>query len=52
MYKLMRSLRKHALNYLNQLWTLTSDRRREKDTTALMVELKSNWQTGSALNVC
>ena len=30
-YKLMRALRKHALNYLDQLWMLTSDRRREKD---------------------
>ena len=29
---LMRALRKHALNYLDQLWILTSDRRHEKDT--------------------
>ena len=39
----MRALRKHALNYLDQLWMLTSDRRHEKDTTALMTELKAGW---------
>ena len=30
-YKLMRALRKHALNYLGQLWMLASDRRHAKD---------------------
>jgi len=40
----MRALRKHALNYLGQFWMLTSDRRRhQKDTTALMTELKAVW---------
>ena len=34
-YKLMRALHKHALNYLGQLWMLTSDRWHEKDTTVL-----------------
>ena len=42
-YKRMRALRKHALNYLDQLWMLTSDRRHEKDTTALLTELKADW---------
>ena len=41
---LMRALRKHALNYLGQLWALTSDRRHEKDTTVLMTELKAGWR--------
>ena len=39
----MRALRKHALNYLGQLWMLTSDRQHEKDTTVLMTELKTDW---------
>ena len=39
----MRALRKHALNYLVQLWMLTSDRWHEKDTTVLMTELKADW---------
>ena len=38
----MRALRKHAVNYLGQLWMLTSDRRHEKDTTVLMTELKAD----------
>ena len=42
-YNLMRELRKHALNYLYQLWMLTSDRRHEKDTTVLMTEHKADW---------
>ena len=42
-YKLMRALRKHALNNLDQLWMLTSDRRHEKDTTVLTTELKADW---------
>ena len=42
-YKLMRALRKHALNYLDQLWMLTSDRRHEKDTAVLMTELEADW---------
>ena len=42
-HKLMRVLRKHALNYLDQLWMLTSDRRHEKDTAVLMTELKADW---------
>ena len=42
-YKLMRALRKHALNYLGQLWMLTSGRRHEKDTTSLMTELEADW---------
>ena len=33
-YKLMRALRKHALNYLGQLWVLTSDQRHANDVTA------------------
>ena len=32
-YKLMRALRKHALNYIDQLWMLASDRRHAKDAT-------------------
>ena len=43
-YKLMRSLRKHALNYSDQLWMLASDRRRDKDMTAQVAELKADWQ--------
>ena len=43
-YKLMRTLRKHALNYSDQLWMLTSDRRRDKDTTAQIAALKADWQ--------
>ena len=42
-YKLMRALRKHALNYLGKLWMLASDRRRAKDGTVLMTELKTDW---------
>ena len=42
-YLLMRALRKHALNYLDQLWVLASDRRHAKDDTALMTELKPDW---------
>ena len=42
-YKLMRALRKHALNYLGQLWMLTSDRRHAKDVAVLMTELKADW---------
>ena len=41
-YKLMRALRKHALNYLDQLWMLASDRRHAKDVTAQMAELKAD----------
>ena len=33
-YKLMRALRKHALNYLDQQWMLASDRRHAKEATA------------------
>ena len=40
-YKLMRVLRKHALNYLDQLWMLASDRRYAKDVTAQVAELKA-----------
>ena len=43
-YKLMRALRKHALNYLDQLWMLASDRRHAKDVTAQMLELKADWR--------
>ena len=43
-YKLMRALRKHALNYLGQLWMLASDRRHAKDVTAQMTELKADWR--------
>ena len=39
-YKLMRTLRKHALNYLGQLWMLASDRRHAKDAAVQMAELK------------
>ena len=44
-YKLIRALRKHTLNlnYLDQLWMLTSDQRHEKDTTVQMTELKADW---------
>ena len=41
--KLMRALRKHALNYLDQLWVLASDRRHANDVTAQMAELKADW---------
>ena len=41
--KLMRTLRKNALNYLGQLWMLASDRRHAKDVTAQMAELKADW---------
>ena len=40
----MRALRKHALNYLDQLWMLASDRRHAKDVTAQMLELKADWR--------
>ena len=43
-YKLMRALRKHALNYLDQLWMLASDRRHAKDATTQMAELKAAWR--------
>ena len=36
------STRKHALNYLGQLWMLSSDRRHEKDANVLMTELKAD----------
>ena len=39
----MRAPRKHALNYLGQLWMLTNDRRHEKDPTVLMTELEADW---------
>ena len=39
----MRALRKHALNYLGQLWMLASDRRHAKDVTAQMAEIKADW---------
>ena len=42
-YKLVRALRKHALNYLGQQWMLASDRRHAKDETALMTALKTDW---------
>ena len=42
-YKLMRALRKHAPNYLDQLWMLASDRWHAKDVTARMAELKADW---------
>ena len=42
-YRLMRALRKHALNYLDQLWMLASDRRHAKDATVQMTELKAGW---------
>ena len=48
-YKLMRALRKHALNYLDRLWMLASDRRHAKDVTTQTTELKADWQpTGGA----
>ena len=43
-YKLMRALRKHALNYLNQLWMFASDRRHAKDVTTQTAELKADWR--------
>ena len=43
-YKLVRALREHALNYLDQLWMLASDRRHAKDVTAQMTELKADWR--------
>ena len=43
-YKLMRALRKHALDYLDQLWMLASDRRHAKDATAQTFELKAGWR--------
>ena len=42
-YKLMRALRKHALNYLDQLWVLASDQRHAKNATDQMAELKADW---------
>ena len=44
-YKLMLmwALRKYALNYLDQLWVLASDRRHANDVTAQMAELKADW---------
>ena len=43
-HKLMRALRRHALNYLGQLWVvLASDRRHAKDATAQTAELKADW---------
>ena len=42
-YKLMRAPHKHALNCLDQLWMLTFDRGHEKDSTALVAELKADW---------
>ena len=39
----MRALRKHALNYLDQLWVLASDRRHTKDVTTQVSELKADW---------
>ena len=39
----MQALRKHALNYLDQLCMLTTDRRHAKDATVLMAELKTGW---------
>ena len=43
-YKLMHALRKHAIDHLDQLWMLASDRRREKDTTAQLTALKEGWR--------
>ena len=43
-YKLMRLPRKHALNYLGQLWMLASDRRHAKGVTAQMAELMADWR--------
>ena len=42
-YQLKRALRKHPLNYLDQLWMLASDRRHAKDATAQMAEIKADW---------
>ena len=42
-YKLMQALRKDALNYLDQLWMLASDRRHAEDATAQMAEIKADW---------
>ena len=43
-HKLMRALRKHALNYLGQLWLLASDRRHAKDAIVRTAELKADWR--------
>ena len=43
-YKLRRALRKHALNYLDQLWMLASDWRHAKDATVQTAELKADWR--------
>ena len=43
-YKLMRVLRKHALNYLDQLWMLASNRRHAKDVSAQVSELQADWR--------
>ena len=43
-YKLMRVLRKHALNYLDQLWMLASDRRHAKGVSAKVSELQADWR--------
>ena len=40
-YKLMRALRKHALNYLDQQWMLASGQRHAKDATTQVAELKT-----------
>ena len=41
----MRVLRKHALNYLDQLWMLaSSDRQHAKDVTAQVTELEADWR--------
>ena len=40
----MRLLRKHALNYLGQLWMLASDRRHAKDVMAQTAELMADWR--------
>jgi len=42
-YKLMRALRKHALNYLDQMWMMASDRRHAKKATVQTAELKADW---------
>ena len=42
-YKLMRALCKHALNYLDQLWMLASDRCHAKDVTTQVAEIKADW---------
>ena len=49
-YKLMRALRKHALNNLDQLWMLTCDRRHEKGSTALVTA--SSRPTGAGCRSC